>query len=67
MELHDRPKRKPRTYDRYQTMLKKHVIPAIGSKRISTVTRGDVVKLHAALSATPGGLDRNPERNCERF
>jgi integrase len=97
MELHVRPKRKPRTYDSYRTMLKKHVHPAIGSKRISAVSRGDVVKLHAGLSGTPGaanrvvelisavwnwaakrdivsftdnpvkGLERNPERKCERF
>jgi integrase len=97
MELHVRPKRKPRTYDSYRTMLKKHVHPAIGSKRIAAVSRGDVVKLHAGLSGTPGaanrvvelisavwnwaakrdivsftdnpvkGLERNPERKCERF
>lgn len=97
MELHVGPKRKPRTYDGYQTMLKRHVIPAIGSKRICAVSRGDIVKLHAQLSATPGaanrvvelisavwnwaakrdivaftdnpvkGLERNPERKCERF
>jgi integrase len=97
LELHVRPKRKPRTYDGYQTMLKRHVVPAIGSKRISAVTRSDIVRLHATLSGTPGaanrvvefisavwnwaakrdivaftdnpvkGLDRNPERKCERF
>jgi integrase len=53
IELHAKAKRKTRTADDYEALLKNHVLPAIGSRRVVDVRRADVAKLHAKLSDKP--------------
>lgn len=52
MRLHVRPKKKPRTADEYQTLLNKHILPLMGSKRLKEVRRADVARLHSIISNT---------------
>jgi hypothetical protein len=39
--------------DEYRRILRTHILPAIGSKRIVDVRRDDVARLHAGLVRTP--------------
>lgn len=50
MSLHVRPKRKPRTAVEYTTLLKKHILPALGPKRLKDIRRADISRLHASIS-----------------
>jgi integrase len=58
LALHVATKRKGRTGDEYRRLLQALVKPAMGSKRISDVSRGDVAKLHAKLAQTPYQANR---------
>jgi integrase len=58
MRVHIAAKRKPRTLDSYQTLLAKHILPVIGSKRVTDIRRHDVSKFHANKAATPGAANR---------
>jgi integrase len=58
LSLHVAAKRKGRTGDEYGALLRAHVLPAIGSKRVVDVRRSDVAKLHARLSETPYQANR---------
>ena len=49
LTLHVATKRKARTGNEYRRILRTCIPPAIGSKRIVEVRRGDVVRLHAKL------------------
>lgn len=53
IDLHAKAKRKSRTADDYEALLRLHILPAIGSRRVTDVRRADVAKLHAKLSAKP--------------
>ena len=46
-------KRKPKTLASYTHVLQHHVIPKLGRRQLSEVTRTDVGKLHASLAKTP--------------
>lgn len=50
-EVHGR--RKPSTAKEYERLWKKHVIPTLGSRKVSDVTARDIHKLHGLLSETP--------------
>lgn len=50
LRLHVAAKRKGRTRDEYEALLKGHVLPAIGSKRVLDVRRADVARLHGKLA-----------------
>jgi integrase len=54
MEVHVKAKKKPRTYDGYDVMLRKHVLPELGSLRIKDVRRVDIRRLHTKLSTKKG-------------
>jgi integrase len=54
MEVRVKAKKKPRTYDGYDVMLRKHVLPEIGSLRIKDVRRVDIRRLHTKLSTKKG-------------
>lgn len=56
--LHVAAKRKGRTAEEYATLLRAHVLPAIGSKRILDVRRADVARLHARMVEKPYQANR---------
>jgi integrase len=58
LTLHVRGKRKSRTAEEYERLLKLSIYPAIGSRRIVEVHRADVTKLHAAMAETPFAANR---------
>jgi integrase len=58
MRLHVAPKRKDRTYDEYDRLLKVHVLPTLGARRLVDISRGDVARLHAKLSDRPFAANR---------
>jgi integrase len=58
LTLHVAAKRKGRTAEEYEALLRAHVLPALGTKRVLDVRRADVAKLHAQLSATPFQANR---------
>jgi integrase len=53
LRLHTKTKRKGRTHEEYERLLKLHVYPAIGAKRVVDVTRADVAKMHGAMDKKP--------------
>jgi integrase len=53
MRVHIIQKRKPRTAKEFQRVLDKHILPALGSRRLADIRRPDVARLHASLAATP--------------
>lgn len=48
-----RIRRKPTTAAEYSRLWRKHVVPALGTKKVSAVTTSEVRRLHRSLSATP--------------
>ena len=50
MDLHIAAKRKARTKADYTVLLNRHILPALGGKRISDIRRVDVANMHAAIS-----------------
>jgi integrase len=58
LTLHVATKRKARTGNEYRRILQTCILPAIGSKRIVEVRRGDVARLHAKLVDTPYEANR---------
>lgn len=55
---HIAQKRKTRTGREYTRLLNAHILPAIGSYRISDLRRADVAKLHGALADRPYEANR---------
>ena len=53
MRRHVASKRKARTHYEYELLVKVHIFPKLGSRRITDVRRVDVARLHAALSDRP--------------
>ena len=41
-----------------QRNLRKHVLPALGRRKVTEITRNDVSRLHAAMKAKPGAANR---------
>lgn len=58
LALHVAAKRKGRTGAEYKLILERHVLPAIGSKRILDVRRADVARLHGKLADRPYAANR---------
>jgi integrase len=58
LRLHVAPKRKTRTHEEYERQLKLHILPAIGSKSITSVNRKDIARLHTAMADRPGAANR---------
>jgi integrase len=46
-------RRKPRTAAEYERLWNKHILPAIGSRRVPQISPSEVRKLHASMSGTP--------------
>ncbi len=58
IRVHVEVKRKGRTSAEYQRILKAHVLPAIGSKRVCDVRRADLTKLHGKFADRPYEANR---------
>jgi len=44
---------KPRTQIEYRRWLARHLLPALGPRRLTDIKRADIARLHAKLAATP--------------
>lgn len=58
MAEHARTKKKLSSADTDARNLAKHVLPALGRRRVADVTRSDVARLHHAMRKTPGAANR---------
>jgi integrase len=58
MRVHVEAKRKGRTHEEYERLLRLHIFPALGSRRVVDVRRADVARLHAKLSNSKGAANR---------
>lgn len=58
MSNHVAAKRKPLTQASYQEVLDKHVLPKFGNRRVTELTRRDLVSLHHAMNETPSAANR---------
>jgi hypothetical protein len=54
MRTHVEAKRKARTLESYEILLRRHILPAIGQYRVTDIRRAHVSKMHAELAAHPG-------------
>ena len=53
LRLHVATKRKRRTGEEYERLLRLYVLPAIGARRVLDVRRTDIARMHGAMAATP--------------
>jgi integrase len=97
LRLHIAAKRKARTHESYETLLRLYILPAIGHLPLTQIRRAHVSKMHSSaehrgaanraltvissiwnwgarqhdgldLPSNPAaGIERNPEKRCERF
>ena len=51
-------RRKPATAREYARLWTKHVVPALGKRRVGEVTAADVARLHRGMRSTPYGANR---------
>jgi Arm DNA-binding domain/Phage integrase, N-terminal SAM-like domain len=58
LDCHIRTKRKPRTHEGYEILLRLHILPAIGNARVTEVKRSHVARLHASMADRPGAANR---------
>jgi integrase len=58
MRTHVETKRKARTLDSYETLLRRHILPAIGGLRVTDIRRAHISKMHADLADHPGAANR---------
>jgi integrase len=57
IRLHAQAKRKTRTAKEYAALLRLHILPALGSRRVVDVRKADVARLHAKLAGIPGAAN----------
>ena len=50
--------KKPRSAELDRWLLRTHILPALGSRRLGDVSRSDVARLHQNLAATPIASNR---------
>ncbi len=55
---HAKPHKKPSSVKEDQRNLDNHILPALGSKALEKITRGDISKLHFNLRKTPIAANR---------
>ena len=58
MRLHVAAKKKPRTHDEYNRLLRLHIYPALGGRPITAITKADVGRLHSGLNDRPSAANR---------
>jgi hypothetical protein len=57
MRAHIAAKRKPLTFESYKTLLRLHILPAIGALRMTEIRRAHISKMHSG-AAHPGAANR---------
>lgn len=55
---HAAPHKKPRSVEEDQRLLRLHVLPALGRKKVAGITRANITGLHHAMRDTPGAANR---------
>jgi integrase len=55
---HAETKKKPSSVRMDRINLQKHILPILGRKRLDTLGRADMVRLHQSMRATPGAANR---------
>jgi integrase len=50
--------KKPRSADLDRHLLRRHILPALGMRRLGEITRAEVARLHRGMAATPIGANR---------
>jgi integrase len=50
---HAEPKKKPKSADDDRRMLDNHILPALGSRRVIDIRRGEIEKIHVSLRDRP--------------
>jgi integrase len=58
MELHARPKKKPRSVEKDEAILRLYIVPVLGARKLSAITAADVARLHRDLGAHPVQANR---------
>jgi integrase len=58
MTKHVGAKKRTRTSQSYESLLRNHILPAIGKKRVSEIKRSHISALHDKLADTPGAANR---------
>lgn len=58
MAGHVESKRKRLTFSAYETLLRKHILPAIGAMRVTDIRRSHIARMHAGMSDSPGAANR---------
>lgn len=58
IKLHVAMRRKGRTQDVYEGLLRNHIKPAFGSKSVTDVRLADVARLQTRMTASPGAANR---------
>ena len=52
------PRKKARTVEEDQRLLRLHIVPALGAKRLGDLTRADIAKLHSSRAVHPSNANR---------
>ena len=58
LKKHVEPKRRPSTSSSYRYVLEKHVLPRLGTRLITSLTRNDLAALHHSLRRSPAAANR---------
>lgn len=58
MSVHVLAKRKPKSYKSYASLLNHHILPSIGKKPLTEISKLDISKLHSKMKSTPGAANR---------
>ena len=58
MAEHAAIKKRPRSVKSDATLLRLHILPTLGPKKVESITRRDVQKLHHKMRTTPGAANR---------
>lgn len=56
MRTHVAAKRKPRTLNSYETLLRLHILPVIGALKVTEIRRAQISRMHANLQTIQGQL-----------
>jgi integrase len=57
LNKHVRMKRKPRTFEGYETLLRLHILPVLGGMKLTEIRRKNIEALHRKIGA-PGAANR---------
>ncbi len=58
MTKHVSAKKRSRTFQSYESLLRNHILPAIGKKRVSEIKRSHIAAIHDGLASAPGAANR---------